>query len=104
MGTVTVGDVQARLNALGANPPLTTDGAMGPMTQGAIKTFQSSHGLAVDGVVGPMTLSALGFSGITSMVPGVPSGAHASNGSGASVVSTVNSLVDQAVQILIPVS
>lgn len=104
MGTVTVGDVQARLNALGANPPLTTDGAMGPMTQGAIKTFQSSHGLAVDGVVGPMTLSALGFSGITSMVPGVPSGAHTSNGSGASVVSTVNSLVDQAVQILIPVT
>jgi len=58
--------VQSRLNALGASPPLTVDGVMGPKTLAAIKAFQASHNLAVDGVVGPQTLAALG---LTSLQP-----------------------------------
>lgn len=53
--------IQARLNALGANPPLVVDGISGPNTLAAIKAFQSSHGIDPDGVVGPITLAALGI-------------------------------------------
>lgn len=55
--------IQARLNALGANPQLTVDGISGPNTIAAIKAFQSSHDITPDGVVGPITLTALGMSG-----------------------------------------
>lgn len=56
-----IATVQARLNALGANPPLDVDGVAGPKTNAAVKAFQSSRGLAADGVVGPLTLAALGL-------------------------------------------
>lgn len=55
-----MGIIQARLNALGANPPLVVDGISGPNTIAAIKAFQSSHGITPDGIVGPITLAALG--------------------------------------------
>ena len=55
--------IQARLNALGANPPLTVDGISGPNTLAAIKAFQASKGIDADGIVGPITLAALGMSG-----------------------------------------
>jgi peptidoglycan hydrolase-like protein with peptidoglycan-binding domain len=52
--------VQHVLNALGVvQPPLVEDGINGPKTIGAIKIFQTSHGLAVDGIVGPLTQAAL---------------------------------------------
>lgn len=54
--------IQQRLNQLGANPPLSVDGVNGPLTQAAIRAFQSSHGLTPDGIVGPLTLTALGLS------------------------------------------
>jgi peptidoglycan hydrolase-like protein with peptidoglycan-binding domain len=38
---------------------LGVDGAFGPATTSATRSFQSSHGLAVDGVIGPNTWSAL---------------------------------------------
>jgi peptidoglycan hydrolase-like protein with peptidoglycan-binding domain len=60
-------DVQAKLNALGASPPLALDGKLGPMTVQAIRAFQGAHGLAADGNPGPLTLSALGFLGATSV-------------------------------------
>jgi peptidoglycan hydrolase-like protein with peptidoglycan-binding domain len=53
--------VQARLNALGASPPLDVDGIAGPKTNAAIRAFQSNRGLAADGIVGPLTLAALGL-------------------------------------------
>lgn len=55
--------IQQKLNELGAQPPLTVDGAYGPRTRSAIIAFQSSRGLTADGVVGPKTLAALGLSG-----------------------------------------
>lgn len=59
---VDIAMVQQRLNELGANPPLSVDGANGPLTQQAIVQFQQSHGLEADGIVGPLTLTALGLS------------------------------------------
>jgi HK97 family phage prohead protease len=54
-----VSDLQERLNALGAKPPLKTDGIFGPKTLAAVRAFQRSHGLVVDGLVGPKTTAAL---------------------------------------------
>ena len=54
-----VHDLQARLNALGAKPPLKLDGIFGPKTLAAVRAFQQAHGLKVDGLVGPKTTAAL---------------------------------------------
>lgn len=54
-----VSDLQARLNALGAKPPLKIDGKFGPKTLAAVRAFQAAHGLKVDGLVGPKTTAAL---------------------------------------------
>jgi hypothetical protein len=56
-------DVQRALNALGfrdpAGAPLTVDGILGPKSQYAVRSFQTSAGIQVDGVAGPQTKSAL---------------------------------------------
>lgn len=51
--------VQALLNDLGQEPPLTVDGAWGPMTVAALTAFQTRHGLAPDGMLNAATLAAL---------------------------------------------
>jgi peptidoglycan hydrolase-like protein with peptidoglycan-binding domain len=43
--------------------PHPVDGISGPWTQGAVRTFQSQHGLAADGIAGPKTRAALGRRG-----------------------------------------
>jgi peptidoglycan hydrolase-like protein with peptidoglycan-binding domain len=58
-----IASIQARLNALGASPPLDVDGVSGPKTLEAIKAFQNSHGIEPDGIVGPITLAAMGMTG-----------------------------------------
>jgi hypothetical protein len=55
-GTVWAQEV---LNALGQEPPLTIDGNFGPVTIGAVKSFQAKHGLDTDGKVGSATMAAL---------------------------------------------
>ena len=51
-------DIQRYLNCNGFNPgPL--DGELGPATKRAIRTFQTTNGLAADGVVGPKTKAAM---------------------------------------------
>jgi hypothetical protein len=60
-------DVQSKLNALGANPPLKVDGSPGQLTTAALVAFQKSRGLTPDGSPGPLTLTALGFPGATSV-------------------------------------
>ena len=42
------------------HPPLATDGDFGPLTESAVKDFQTKKGLSVDGIVGPHTWHALG--------------------------------------------
>ena len=37
------------------NHPVAVDGIFGPNTEGAVKAFQQSNGLAADGIVGPQT-------------------------------------------------
>jgi hypothetical protein len=52
--------IQQALNYLRvANPPLVTDGVMGPKTKAAVRAFQQAHDLAVDGIVGRKTRAAL---------------------------------------------
>ena len=49
--------LQRQLNAHGYH--LAVDGAFGPQTAGAVRSYQKSHHLSVDGVVGPQTWSSL---------------------------------------------
>src|SRR5919109_767438 len=42
-----------------AYTPGRVDGLYGPLTEGAVRRFQTTHGLAIDGVVGPQTREAL---------------------------------------------
>jgi hypothetical protein len=61
-GSANVAALQVAMKALGLYPhPI--DGVTGPWTQGAVRTFQSRHGLTVDGVAGPQTRRALGKRG-----------------------------------------
>src|SRR4051795_3021933 len=57
-----VAAVQVAMGAIGLYPH-PVDGISGPWTQGAVRTFQSRHGLAVDGIAGPQTRAALGRRG-----------------------------------------
>ena len=59
MNGPSIAQVQERLNELGANPRLATDGNFGPLTEAAVIAFQRANGLTADGVVGPNTWNAL---------------------------------------------
>ena len=54
--------LQVAMGGLGLYPH-PVDGISGAWTQGAVRTFQSQHGLTVDGIAGPKTRAALGRRG-----------------------------------------
>jgi peptidoglycan hydrolase-like protein with peptidoglycan-binding domain len=54
-----VREIQGLLNSKGARPRLGVDGDFGPLTDTAVRAFQTAKHLPVDGVVGPKTWSAL---------------------------------------------
>lgn len=60
IGPVDPKAVQTKLNSLGYTPPLTVDGAIGPLSQTAIMWFQASQGLPQTGQVDSATRKALG--------------------------------------------
>ena len=53
-----------------AEASLVVDGDFGPGTEGAVKQFQSDHGLDADGIVGPATWAALDSAGGNGNDPG----------------------------------
>lgn len=57
-----VADVQNALKRHGFDPGQ-ADGRYGAKTEGAVRAFQSSRGIAADGVVGQTTWRALGLPG-----------------------------------------
>jgi peptidoglycan hydrolase-like protein with peptidoglycan-binding domain len=59
MGGPEVQDLQRRLNAMGASPPLAVDGKFGPKTEAALKAYQSANGIQQTGVLGRQTLGSL---------------------------------------------
>jgi len=71
MSGPSIAQVQARLNVLGANPRLATDGIFGPLTEAAVIAFQRANGLVPDGIVGVLTWNAL-FAGNPPIVPPIP--------------------------------
>ena len=56
---MSVDDIQAALNRLGASPPLVVDGRYGERTLRSVEEFQREHGCFVDGWVGNQTCAAI---------------------------------------------
>lgn len=63
-----VEELQEKLNADGATPPLVVDGIFGPLTRGAAVAFQTKYGLDPDGIVGPLTWGQIDTLGLASSV------------------------------------
>jgi Transglycosylase-like domain/Putative peptidoglycan binding domain len=55
------GDRGSAVVAIQRELGIPADGVFGPMTERAVKRFQSGHGLVPDGIVGPLTRAALGL-------------------------------------------
>ncbi len=76
-----VRDLQRRLNQMGANPPLSTDGKFGPLTEAALQQFPSANGIQQTGMLGRQTLGSLD-SNSARRIPAQAGGETAGAGSG----------------------
>jgi Transglycosylase-like domain/Putative peptidoglycan binding domain len=56
------GDRGSAVRAIQQELGIAADGVFGPVTERAVKRFQSGHDLVPDGIVGPLTRAALGLS------------------------------------------
>ncbi len=56
---MSVDDIQAALNQLGAKPALSVDGRYGESTHLSVESFQREHRCFVDGWVGVQTCAAI---------------------------------------------
>lgn len=67
-------DVTALQNALAAKGfnPGAADGTFGPATETALKSFQTSAGLAADGIAGSQTIAALGLVPAPAVIMPIP--------------------------------
>ena len=74
-----VAEMQQRLIQLGYLSGK-ADGIFGPATEGAVKSFQSAHGLAIDGIAGSKTLGILYGTGAKPAGSGTSSGETLSGG------------------------
>jgi len=63
-----VEELQQKLNADGATPPLVADGIFGPLTRVAVVAFQRKYDLSPDGIVGPLTWGKIDELGLASDV------------------------------------
>lgn len=71
--TLRRGSTGAAVIALQKALAVTADGAFGPLTEAAVRTFQSRHDLPATGVVGPTTWAALAGQGVVTTTPKAPS-------------------------------
>jgi hypothetical protein len=90
-----VAQLQQRLNEEGADPALEVDGVFGPLTEAAVKVFQTAHGLEPDGIVGPLTRAALGIEERVNLTEAVPIPADINPGVSACRQSTMLAIFGQ---------
>lgn len=82
--------VQQAINAAGYQPPLTVDGAYGPLTEAGVRWAQGQKGLTQDGIIGDQTLGALGIT--------PPGGASIDSLTGAATSTVAEALAGLAAQ------
>jgi peptidoglycan hydrolase-like protein with peptidoglycan-binding domain len=82
MSGESVVDLQKKLNAAGATPPLALDGKFGPKTEAALKRFQAERGIQQTGVLGDTTWKKL-----ENARPIAPEGSGGRRTSGATLAS-----------------
>lgn len=105
-GTVSYGDRGSTVTQIQRKVGVSADGAFGPATLAAVKSWQRSHGLSADGVVGPRTGSAMGLGGSSAATrpatstPSSPSSPSRTNFTGLVRAGSQGDLVKQVQRVV----